>query len=344
MGVIVLKERSATLFLCLAGIFCFIICLLTGYSSLNGGIPQLFSPPTFFESNTSPKNEGSEGEKTNPNVSESQSTSSLSSEIPAASSGQALGAIKKTFFSPAAAGLNLNNVQINNKTNTSINILELLKAEIPFKIETGAPQVLILHTHTTESYMPYNRDYYTATDLSHSNDETKNMVAIGTVFERKLNAAGIKTIHSKVVHDYPSYSGSYDKSAETINAVLKEHKSIKVVLDLHRDSISDGSGGKIKPVVEIGGKNAAQVMLVMGNNFDSWKNNFSLAARFHQTMQVMYPGLARPISLYNKKYNQNLSNGAMLIEIGTDANTLDEALYGAQLAANALVCLLNTLV
>ena len=339
-----MKERSATLFLCLAGIFCFIICLLTGYSSLNSGIPQLFSPPTFFENNTSPINEGSEGEKTNPNVSESQSTSSLSSEIPAASSGQALGAIKKTFFSPAAAGLNLNNVQINNKTNTSINILELLKTEIPFKIETGAPQVLILHTHTTESYMPYNRDYYTATDLSHSNDETKNMVAIGTVFERKLNAAGIKTIHSKVVHDYPSYSGSYDKSAETINAVLKEHKSIKVVLDLHRDSISDGSGGKIKPVVEIGGKNAAQVMLVMGNNFDSWKNNFSLAARFHQTMQVMYPGLARPISLYNKKYNQNLSNGAMLIEIGTDANTLDEALYGAQLAANALVCLLNTLV
>ena len=60
-------------------------------------------------------------------------------------------------------------------------------------------------------------------------------------------------------------------------------------------------------------------------------------------MQVMYPGLARPISLYNKKYNQNLSNGAMLIEIGTDANTLDEALYGAQLAANALICLLNTL-
>lgn len=339
-----MKERSATLFLCLAGIFCFIICLLTGYSSLNSGIPKLFSTPAFFESNTSPKNEGSEGEKTNPNVSESQSTSSLSSEIPAASSGQALGAIKKTFFSPTAAGLNLNNVQINNKTNTSINILEFLKAEIPFKIETGAPQVLILHTHTTESYMPYNRDYYTATDLSHSNDETKNMVAIGTVFERKLNAAGIKTIHSKVVHDYPSYSGSYDKSAETINAVLKEHKSIKVVLDLHRDSISDGSGGKIKPVVEIGGKNAAQVMLVMGNNFDSWKNNFSLAARFHQTMQVMYPGLARPISLYNKKYNQNLSNGAMLIEIGTDANTLDEALYGAQLAANALVCLLNTLV
>ena len=338
-----MKEKSATLFLCLAGIFCFIICLLTGYSSLNGRIPQFFSPPAFLENSTSLKSESSEGEKTDPGSSESQSTSSYSSEIPAASNGQALGAIKKTFFSAGSAGLNLNNVQINNKTDTPINILELLKTEIPFKIETGAPQVLILHTHTTESYMPYNRDYYTATDSSHSNDETKNMIAVGTVFERKLNAAGIKTIHSKVVHDYPSYSGSYDKSAETINAVLNEHKSIKVVLDLHRDSIADGSGGKIKPVAQIGGKNAAQVMLVMGNNFSSWKNNFSLAARFHQTMQVMYPGLARPISLYNKKYNQNLSNGAMLIEIGTDANTLDEALYGAQLAANALICLLNTL-
>lgn len=342
MGVIILKERSATLFLCLAGIFCFIICLLTGYSSLNGGIPQLFSPPTLLENDTSPKNEGSENEKSDPTGSESQS-SSFSSEIPAASSGQALGAIKKAFFSPTAAGINLNNVQINNKTGASLNVLEFLKTEIPFKIEGDDPQVLILHTHTTESYMLYNRDYYTATDSSHSNDETKNMVAIGTVFERKLNAAGIKVIHSKVVHDYPSYSGSYDKSAETINAVLKEHKSIKVVLDLHRDSIADENGGKIKPVASIGGKNAAQVMLVMGNNFSTWKNNFSLAVKFHQTMQVMYPGLARPISLYNKKYNQNLSNGAMLIEIGTDANTLDEALYGAQLAANALVSLLNTL-
>ncbi len=338
-----MKERSATLFLCLAGIFCFIICLLTGYSSLNGGVPQLFSPPTFFENDTSSKNTAIEGESSALTEKESASTSSFSSEIPAASSGQALGAIKKTFFSPTAAGLNLNNVQINNKTNTSINILEFLKTEIPFKIEGDAIEVLILHTHTTESYMSYNRNYYTATDSSHSNDETKNMVAIGTVFEKKLTAAGIKVIHSKVVHDYPSYSGSYDKSSETINAVLKEYPTVKIVLDLHRDSIADGSGGKIKPVVSIGGKDAAQVMLVMGNNFSTWKNNFSLAVRFHQTMQVMYPGLARPISLYNKTYNQNLSNGAMLIEVGTDANTLEEALYGAQLCSNALVSLLNTL-
>ncbi len=338
-----MKEKSATLFLCLAGIFCFIICLLTGYSSLNGQAPELFSPPAFLESHTSSENHNKADESSALPEKESTNTSSFSSEIPAASNGQALGPIKKTFFSPTAAGINLNNVQINNKTDTSLNVLEFLKAEIPFKIEGDAIEVLILHTHTTESYMLYNRDYYTATDSSHSNDETKNMVAIGAVFESKLNAAGIKVIHSKVIHDYPSYSGSYDKSFETINAVLKEYPTVKIVLDIHRDSIADGSGGKIKPVASIGGKDAAQVMLVMGNNYSTWKNNFSLATRFHQTMQVMYPGLARPISLYNKTYNQDLSNGAMLIEIGTDANTLEEALYGAQLCSNALVSLLNTL-
>ncbi len=338
-----MKEKSATLFLCLAGIFCFIICILTGYSSVNGGIPQLFSTPSFLLSETSSENKTDEGEKVVLNNTSSESTASTPSEIPAASSGQALGAVKETFFAASAAGLNLNNVQINNKASAPLNILEFLKAKIPFRIEGKAPQVLILHTHTTESYLLENRNYYTATDASHSKDETKNMVAIGAVFANKLTAAGIGVIHSKTVHDYPSYSGSYDKSAETVKAVLKEHPTIKVVLDIHRDSIADGSGGKIKPVVQIGGKKAAQVMLVMGNNFDSWKNNFSLAVKFHQTMQVMYPGLARPISLYNKKYNQNFSNGAMLIEVGTDANTLEEALYGAELSANALVSLLNTL-
>ncbi len=332
-----MKEKSATLFLCLAGIFCLVICILTGYSHINSA--ALFSAPTVQNEETVSHNKA----ESLPLSSESDSSSSSVSATLAASKSEALGKIKETFFSPSLAEINYSNVQINNKTDAALNISEFLKFKLPFKIETGAPQVLILHTHTTESYMLEDRDFYTAKDATHSNDEAKNMVAIGAVFHKKLTAAGIGAIHSKVIHDSPSYSGSYDKSAETIKSVLKEHPTIKIVIDLHRDSIADGSGGKIKPTVKIGGKKAAQVMLVMGNNFDSWKNNFSLAIKFHQTMQVLYPGLARPISLYNKKYNQNLADGAMLIEVGTDANTLSEVLYAAELSANALVSLLNTL-
>ena len=254
------------------------------------------------------------------------------------------GKVISRYISPYGAGLSFDGVYMKNSTELDINIKELLSSPLSFKIEkSDSPQVLIIHTHTTETYMTEESDYYTSAFSSRTRDSSKNMVSVGNIVADKLNGAGIKTLHDATEHDYPNYTGSYTRAAETITGYLKKYPTIKVVLDLHRDSIADGSGGKIKPVTQIGGKNAAQVMLVMGNNFSSWKNNSSLAARYHQTMQVMYPGLARPISLYNKKYNQNLSNGAMLIEIGTDANTLDEALYGAQLAANALICLLNTL-
>lgn len=271
--------------------------------------------------------------------------SSASSALQADSTGTAIGKIKAQFFSPYNASLKYNNVFISNKSGKTINIKNLLKKKTDFKTEkNGKPQVLIVHTHTTESYMLSSRDYYTSTDATHTKDETKNMVAIGKVFADKLTNAGIGVIHCKTVHDYPSYSGSYDASAQTVKKTLKENPQIKVILDIHRDSVSDGGSGKVKPVINIGDKNAAQVMLVMGTNHKNFESNLSLAAKFHQTMEVLYPGLARPISAYNKKYNQELHTGSMLIEVGTDANTLDEALYGAALAANALVSLLNTTV
>lgn len=338
---IVLKEKSGIFLLCLSGIFCFLICVLTGYTTISGGLPDFFPLHTALENQNNTETGEIHSETSKESAANTESAVSTTSAVQTVTKSDAIGTIiEKHFYE---SGINSNNVQINNKTSAKLNVNEFLKMKLPVKIETSSPQVLILHTHTTESYMLADRDFYTATDATHSNEESKNMIAVGAVFAKKLEAAKIKTIHSKVIHDYPSYSGSYDKSAETINKVLKENPSIKVVIDLHRDSIADGKGGKIKPVTQIGGKKAAQVMLVLGNNFDSWKNNFALAVKFHQTMQVMYPGLARPISLYNKKYNQNLSNGAFILEVGTDANTLEEALFASELSANALVSLLNTL-
>lgn len=334
-----MKENSgAGLFLC-ACIGCVLIIICIG----------LF----LFFPNSIPINQGasqvvssSKAESTAQiSSAESHTSTVASSAVEAKTEGTAVGKIIAQCFSQSNSNLKYNNVYINNKSEKSLNIKSLLSKKLSFKIKKNdKPQVLIVHTHTTEGYMLEDRNYYTSSDTTHFKDEEKNMVAVGKVFTDKLNAAGIGVIHCKTIHDYPSYSGSYDASAASINAILKENPQIKIILDIHRDSISAGGTDKIKPTVKIGEKNAAQVMLVMGTNHKNYESNLALAVKYHQTMEVLYPGLARSITVYNKKYNQELNVGSMLIEVGTDSNTLDEALYGASLAANALVSLLNTIV
>ena len=119
--------------------------------------------------------------------------------------------------------------------------------------------------------------------------------------------------------------------------------------DLHRDAVSSGESDKVKLVTEIDGKKAAQVMLVMGSqsgsvtNFPNWKENLKLAVRLQQKIEQKYPTLARPLSLMPKNYNESLTTGSLLIEFGTDVNTLAEAHYSAELVGNALSELLSGL-
>lgn len=259
------------------------------------------------------------------------------------------GKILSQYISPYNAPLSYNHTYVKNSTSLKIDVKGLLNASLKFKLQkNSSPQVLILHTHTTECFMETNDAFYTAETKSRTTDNTKNMAKIGETVAQKLNAAGIITLHDKTQHDYPEYTGSYSRAAKTINSYLKKYPSIKVVIDLHRDSVSSGND-KVKLVTKINGKNAAQVMLVMGSqsgtvtNYPNWQENLKLALKLQQTMEVKYPTLARPLSLMSKSYNQPLSTGAMLIEIGTDANTLSEALYSAELVGESLVSLLNTL-
>ena len=266
-----------------------------------------------------------------------------------AASSEAKGKIINKTISPYSAGLSYNNIYIKNSTGLSVDIKSLLNQNLKYKIDIGSsPQVLIMHTHTTESFMTEQRDFYTSSDQARRTDENLNMVALGNIVADKLNAAGINTIHDKTMHDYPQYNGSYNRAATTINSYLKKYPSIKIVLDMHRDAISSGSD-KVKVTTDINGKKAAQVMLVMGSqsgsvtNFPDWQENLKLAVRFQQTLEVMYPTLARPLSLTSKNYNESLTNGSMLLEMGTDANTIEEVKYSAELVGNALVSLLNTI-
>lgn len=204
------------------------------------------------------------------------------------------------------------------------------------------PQVLIMHTHTTESYEPYDRDFYDSSFSSRTTDVTKSVVAVGNEIENELRNSGIGVIHDTTVHDYPHYDGSYQRSYETVKQILAENPTIKVVLDIHRDAISLENNTRIAPTTTIDGKKAAQVMIISGcddgtMNMPNYLKNFRFASLLQQQMESDYPTLTRPVLFDYRNYNQELTTGSLLLEIGSHANSIDEAVYTGELVGKSLV-------
>ena len=280
-----------------------------------------------------------------------ENTASKSEESVAVSGkGEAAGKINEMFISPYSAKYSYNNVYMKNNSGINIDLKSELAAKLGFKVKKSSdPVVLIMHTHATESYSNELKDYYTSGEAARSTDNSKNVTHIGEIIANKLKSAGFGVVQDKTQHDNPQYTGSYDRSAVTVKEYLKKYPSIKIVLDIHRDSIAQNESDRVRPVAKIDGKRAAQVMLCMGSQSGAvtghtkWKENFRLAVKLQQTFEVKYPGLARPLVLASKLYNQNLTTGSLLIEVGTESNLLSEAEYSAELVGNALVSLLNTL-
>lgn len=278
------------------------------------------------------------------------STENVSESVVVSATGTVQGKIIERFISPYTANTSYDNVYLKNNTSLNIDIKDYVNGSLGYKIEKNStPQVLILHTHATESYIRHNESYYTQNDTARTTDNAYNMVSLGKIISDKLNSAGIVTLHDTTQHDNPSYNESYSRAANTICSYLKKHPSIKIVIDLHRDALAANDTDKVKVTTEIDGKKAAQIMLVMGSqsgnvkNFPNWKENLKLATKLQKTVEDMYPSLARAIHFMPKNYNESLTTGSMLIEIGTDGNSLEEAKYSAELLSNALINLLNTL-
>ncbi len=242
-------------------------------------------------------------------------------------------------------------VAVRNGSGVTLDLNDLLTRKPDIHItDTAEPQVLIMHTHTTECYLDYDAGFYNDTDPTRTLDENKNVVAVGEIVAAQLRAAGIGVIHDKTVHDSPQYTGAYDRSKATIQKNLEANPTIQVVLDIHRDSIQRDSGTKVKPTAEIGGKKAAQMMIVLGMMntasvpHPDWQENLSLAVRLQQELHTRYEGVMRPISLVgNARYNQQLTHGSILVEMGSETNTLEEAMYSGQMLGRGLVKVLGDL-
>ena len=220
---------------------------------------------------------------------------------------------------------------------------------LPFTIELNSdePQVLILHTHATETYQTWPDLVYDRSFTARTRNTALNMCAVGARMAEVLNAAGINTLHDETLHDSPSYTESYDRSRATAEEYLRRYPSIKVVLDVHRDAIEDADGTRVKPVCTIDGESTAQVMIIAGCDNGStislpnWRLNLRFAAAWEEAMESRFPGLTRPVLCGYRFYNQDLTTGSLLIEIGGHGNTLEEALRGGELAAQALAELLG---
>lgn len=261
------------------------------------------------------------------------------------------GTVSETQYSAKEGGLYVSygNAIIKNCTHHSAEkIKSMLKTEHSLSLSTeigDTPQVLIYHTHATEGYEPADRGYFDLEGTWRSTDPSENMVAVGDVLASVLTEKGMGVIHDGTMHDDPSYNGSYQRSAVTISGYLGEYPSISVCLDIHRDAIEPSETEIIKPTAVIGGKKAAQIMIIAGcddgsmNMPDYWEN-LRFAAALGDKLEELYPGICRPILFDYRKYNMDLSPGLLLIEIGATGNTLEEAKYSAELLANAIAELL----
>lgn len=208
------------------------------------------------------------------------------------------------------------------------------------------PCILIYHTHATEGFEIIDMGWYSNEYNSRTKDTSRNIVRVGEEIARILKDKGFTVIHDKTIHD-STYSGSYDRSAKTVKRWLAEYPSIIFSLDVHRDAIHYDGKIKSKPTSVIDNKKAAQIMIISGcesgdvTDFPNWQSNLTFSCKLQNMAQELYPGLMRPVFFCERKYNMNLTRYSALLEIGTDANTLDEAVYSGRLIGNSLAKLLE---
>lgn len=215
------------------------------------------------------------------------------------------------------------------------------KTEIRLEAFSDRPQVLIMHTHACESYLVGSGSYQDENYTSRTTDASQNVVAVGKKISEKLAEKGICVIHDGTMHDNPAFTGCYDRAEETITSILERYPSIKVVLDVHRDGIVESDGNPIAAVNEINGKPAAQVMIISAASdgyyyVPNYLQNLHFACLLQEYMESENPGITRPVLFQYCQYNQHLTTGSLLLEIGSQGNTLEEALYTGELIGESI--------
>lgn len=236
--------------------------------------------------------------------------------------------------------VNYNDVKIFNETSYKINIKELLNEPLKLRFEEKGPKVLIIHTHTTEGYL---KDISQLDDNSYpirTVNSSLNVVRVGEEITSILNKNyDIGTLHNSKNHIENTDVGAYSRALQTQESILKSFKSIGIVLDIHRDGV--GQNKKFRPVIDINGEKYAKMMFVIGTDdyglkHGKWRENLKFAIRLQLIMNEISPGIMRHIYISKYRYNQHTTNGSIIVEIGGDGNTIQEALNTSNIFARGI--------
>ena len=227
-----------------------------------------------------------------------------------------------------------------------VEVGKLLEQDLQWQLSDGQPAVLIVHTHGSESYTKELGQTYQETAQYRTLDEHYNMVAVGDLLVQLLEAAGIRVIHDTQLHDYPSYTSSYNNSRKSVKEYLQKYPSIRLVLDLHRDAGENSDGSQFATHAQVDGKDSAQIMFLVGtdesgNYHPRWRDNLAVAAKLNVLMENINPGITRKTTLRAQRFNQDLADIALLVEVGSAGNTLQEALTAIPILADAIIALKN---
>ena len=230
-------------------------------------------------------------------------------------------------------------VEVKNYSSRKPDVEKLLCQPLTWQLKNSQPTVLVLHSHGSESYT--KTEDYEETSKYRTLNCDYNVVSVGDRLVQVLEAGGVQVIHDRVMHDNPSYSKSYNNARASTKEILKENPGISLVVDLHRDAVENKSGQQVAMTAETDRGTVAQLMLVVGTDsnlsHENWPENMALAVKLHALLEKKYPGICRPISFRSQRFNQDLSPGALIVEVGAAGNDRKEALLAAEILGEVIL-------
>ena len=207
-------------------------------------------------------------------------------------------------------------------------------------------RVLIYHTHTYEAYTATEAMPYTPTEKWRTANEARNMVAVGSCLASLLENAGVEVVHDTTAFEPPTLSSAYERSLEMLNKRIADGEQYDLYIDLHRDAYSQNNGPN---TVEKDGVDMARLLILIGKGTGQtgagyaekpdWESNRQIAQALSNRLNLQCDGLCRGVALKNGRYNQHVADCCVLIEVGNNYNTLEEALAAMPFLANAICAL-----
>lgn len=232
--------------------------------------------------------------------------------------------------------IDLYGVTIYDYSSKNIDYKELIERNLD--LTKKSDPVLLYCSHTSETYKNSKNFKFKYSGNYRTKDSKYNMLSVASIMSNTLKDRGLTAVFDTTPHDYTSYDNAYKNSMNTIKKNIEQHSRFGVIIDVHRDAAADLSFG---PTTTINGKSTAQLMVVIGVGYEGYPNeyyeeNLILALKIVKLGEEMYPGLFRHVLVRDARYNQHLTPGSILVEVGATGNTLEEAYYGARCFANIL--------